>query len=145
MSNLENVKKYIDEKNVKPSYYKCKNKEDKELGKWLDHQINKYNTKKEIVYNNENIKKIWEEFISNDKYKLYFMTPEEKWIEKLNVCKQFIKTNKKQPDLKSIIAEEKTLARWIKTQVRTYKNKCEILGKSETLQKMWDTFISDKK
>jgi superfamily II DNA or RNA helicase len=143
MSNLENVKKYIHEKNDKPTYYKCKNEEDKELGKWLDRQINNYNTKKEIVYNNEIIKKIWEEFINNENYKKYFMTPEEKWIEKLNNCEQFIKTHKKQPDLKSKIKEEQTLARWIKTQVKNYREKCEILGKSETLQKMWETFIAD--
>ena len=44
----------------------------KELDKWLDRQINNYNTKKDLVYNNESVKKAWEEFISNDKYKLYF-------------------------------------------------------------------------
>ena len=68
-----------------------------------------------------------------------------KWVEKLNNCKQFIKTYNKQPDLKSKIEEEKILSRWIKTQVRAYKDKTQILGKSEALQKMWETFISDKK
>jgi len=145
MSNLENVKKYMHENNCKPSYFKCKNKEYKELGKWLDRQIHNYNTKKEIVYNNENIKKIWEEFINNENYKTYFMTQEEKWVEKLENCKKFIKHHNKRPDLKSIIEEEQTLARWIKTQIINYKNKCEILGKTETLQKMWETFITDKK
>ena len=100
-------------------------------------------TKKDIVYNNDFIKQTWESFVSDNKYKTYFITPEEKWLEKLENCKKFIEDNNKRPDLKSIIAEEKTLARWIKTQVRTYKNKCEILGKSETLQKMWETFIAD--
>jgi len=145
VSNIENVKKYIDKHNEKPTYYKCKNKKDKELGKWLDHQIDKYKNKKEIVYINETIRKMWEDFISNDKYKLYFMTPEEKWLEKFDKCKRFIDINNKRPDIKSETEEEKTLARWITTQVRNYKDKCEILGKTETLQKMWETFITDKK
>jgi superfamily II DNA or RNA helicase len=145
MSNLENVKKYIDENNDKPTYYKGKNKEDKELGKWLDHQISKYNTKKDIVYNNDFIKQTWESFVNDNKYKTYFMGPEEKWLEKLENLKQFIKTHNKQPDLKSKIEEEQTLARWIKTQVKNYREKCEILGITESLQKMWISFIGDNK
>lgn len=34
---------------------------------------------------------------------------------------------------------------WINTQVRNYKNKCEILGITETLQKLWVSFITDNK
>lgn len=82
VSNLENVKKCIDENNYRPTYYKGKNKEDKKLGKWLDHQIDNYNTKKDIVYNNENIKKLWEECISNEKYKTYFMPRRRKMVRK---------------------------------------------------------------
>ena len=145
ISNLENVKKYIDENNDKPTYYKGKNKEDKELGKWLDHQISKYNTKKELVYSNEFIKQTWEKFVSDKNYKTYFITPEEKWIEKLENCKQFIKENNKRPNVKSEIEEERKIELWIRTQVKSYRDKCEILGITETLQKLWVSFITDNK
>jgi hypothetical protein len=145
VSNLENVKKFIDENNYRPTYYKGKNKEDKKLGKWLDHQIDNYNTKKDIVYNNENVKKLWEECISNEKYKTYFMTQEEKWLEKLENYKQFIKDNNKRPNIKSENKEERTMENWIKNQVINYKDKCEILGITESLQKMWISFITENK
>ena len=145
MSNLENVKKYIDKNNDRPTYYKGKNKEDKELGKWLDHQISKYNTKIDMVYNNDFIKQTWEEFINYKKYKSYFMTQEEKWIEKLDNCKQFIKTNKKRPNTKSEIEEERTAGYWIISQIKAYRCKCEILGITESLQKMWISFITENK
>ena len=145
ISNLENVKKYIDENNDKPTYYKGKNKEDKELGKWLDHQISKYNTKKDIVYNNDFIKQTWESFVSDNKYKTYFMTQEEKWLEKLENCKKFIKDNNKRPSVTSEIEEERTIGLWIKTQVKNYRDKCEILGITEPLQKIWISFITENK
>jgi hypothetical protein len=145
ISNLENVKKYIDENNDKPTYYKCKNKEDKELGKWLDRQISNYNTKIDMVYNNDFIKQTWEKFVSDKKYKTYFMTQEEKWLEKLENCKQFIKHNNKRPNVKSEIEEERKIELWIRTQVKAYRDKCEILGITESLQKMWISFITDNK
>jgi superfamily II DNA or RNA helicase len=145
ISNLENVKKYIDEKNDKPTYYKGKNKEDKELGKWLDRQIYNYNKKIDMVYNNDFIKQTWESFVSDNKYKTYFITPQEKWLEKLENCKKFIKDNNKRPSVTSEIEEERKIELWIRTQVKAYRDKCEILGITEPLQKMWISFITENK
>ena len=144
LSKLDMVKIYIDNNEDRPTYYKCKTKEDKELGKWLDHQQSNYNTKTDIVYNNTQIKLIWEQFISDEKYKKYFMTQEEIWLEKLDNCKQFI-GRKKLPDVKSKIDTERTMAYWIKTQIGNYRDKRGILGKSESLQKLWIPFVSDIK
>lgn len=141
IDKLDMVKKYIDDNKDRPTYFKCKNKEDKEIGKWLDHQISNYNTKTETVYNNHSIKMLWEQFI--EEYKEYFLTPEEKWLKKLDDCKQFIKKNKKRPNKKSQNETERTMASWISNQQKNYREKCEILGKTNSLQSLWLDFIEN--
>lgn len=140
---LDRVKKYIDNNNDKPTYYKCKNTDNEDLGKWLDHQLSNYRTQKDIVYNNTEIIQLWEQFITNIKYKHHFMTQEEKWIEKLDLCKKFIKEHKKRPNTKSQNKEERTMAYWINNQYGNYKDKLEILGETESLQQLWIPFIAD--
>jgi hypothetical protein len=138
---LDRVKKYIDTNNDRPTYYKCKNTDNVDLGKWLDHQISNYNTRIDIVHNNTEIRLLWEQFI--EKYKTYFMTQEEKWIEKLDHCKKFIKEHKKRPNTKSHNTEERTMAYWIINQIKNFRNKSEILGETESLQQLWIPFIAD--
>jgi hypothetical protein len=140
-SKLDMVEKYIETNADRPTYYRCKTKEDKELGKWVDHQISQYNTKTDIVYNNTEIKKLWEQFLK--KYNIHFMTQEEKWVYKLEECKDFVKANNKRPNQKSKNKEERTFAYWILNQVGNYRNKCEILGEKESLQQLWVPFITD--
>ena len=86
--NLELVKNYIDEKNERPSSV-AKDKDTKILGKWLSHQITNYG-KKQKNMKNENIYVAWTEFISDIKYKKFFMSDEELWNEKLNLVKIYI-------------------------------------------------------
>jgi len=62
---LKLVEKYIIENNKTPSKVD-KNKENKQLGMWLDHQKQNYKNNKNIM-KDENIRKQWETFI--DKYK----------------------------------------------------------------------------
>jgi len=138
---LDMVKKYIDTNNDRPTYYKCKNTDNVDLGKWLDHQISNYNRRIDIVHNNTEIRLLWEQFI--EKYKIYFMTQEERWIEKLDHCKKFIKEHKKRPNTKSHNKEERTMAYWIVNQIANYREKCEILGETESLQQLWIPFIAD--
>ena len=71
---LDQVKVYIDTNNKRPSL-KDKNIDIKQLGKWLSTQQQNYNINiKECRYimKEENIKKKWEEFINDSKYKLHF-------------------------------------------------------------------------
>ena len=142
---LNKTKQYIDDNEDKPTYYKCKSKEDKELGKWLDHQISNSKTDMKMFSGDSKIKEQWNQFINDEKYKIYFISQEEQWIVKLKNCKDFIKENKRRPNTKSEIKEERTMGYWITNQIKNYKNKCEILGESESLQKIWITFISDIK
>ena len=45
----------------------------------------------------EDIRKEWEDFVSNDKYKEYFMDNEEEWKDNLEKVKKYINTNNKRP------------------------------------------------
>jgi superfamily II DNA/RNA helicase len=68
--NLTKVKKYIDDNKKRPSTTD-KDETIKQLGKWLSHQTENYKGNKHNM-KDENIKKKWEEFIQDDKYKEYF-------------------------------------------------------------------------
>ena len=61
---------YIDDNEKTPSEYD-KNKEIKQLGYWLSNQKKNY-VKKEKIMKDEEIRKLWEEFVEN--YKEYFKT-----------------------------------------------------------------------
>ena len=65
---LELVKKYIDENKQRPSKHN-KNKDIKQLGRWLSMQINNYKKKIQIMSNKE-IREKWEQFITD--YQEYF-------------------------------------------------------------------------
>ena len=67
-SNLEKVKKYIDDNNKRPSS-KDKNKEVNYLGRWIVLQVRNY--KKIGLMKNEEICKKWDDFIKDPKYVEY--------------------------------------------------------------------------
>jgi hypothetical protein len=71
ITKLNNLKSYLDTENKKPSK-ESKNKIEKTLGNWLSGQKSNYKEKIGTVYNNLEIKKIWEAFLNDEKYKKYF-------------------------------------------------------------------------
>jgi hypothetical protein len=71
-NTLKLVKNYIIKNNKRPSS-KDKDVEIKHLGSWLSHQQENYYKNKKSM-NNKIIKKSWEEFINDNKYKQYFKT-----------------------------------------------------------------------
>ena len=138
---LEEVKIYIDTNNKKPSAgsnYKKINK----LGHWIAFQKKNYITKtqimsKEIIYNK------WTEFIKSTKYKKYFQSNEDSWLETLNDIKHYIDNNRKRPSgYKN--SNVKTLAIWIGHQQYNYNKKREIMSNEEIYNK-WTEFINDDK
>jgi len=68
--NLENIKKYINDNNKKPSQIDINNNI-KILGQWISSQIRNYKNKENIM-KNEEIYNLWTEFITDEKYKKYF-------------------------------------------------------------------------
>jgi len=107
MKRLEEVKKYIDENDKRPKGYE-KNIQIKKLGHWTNSQQTKYK-KKEFIVKNEEIYNKWTEFINDDKYKKYFISNEEKWINIFEEIKQYIHTNNKLPSRSDEIIQIKKL------------------------------------
>ena len=68
---LNNLKSYLDTENKKPNK-ESKNNIEKTLCNWLGDQKSNYKTKIGTVYNNLEIKNIYEEFLNDEKYKKYF-------------------------------------------------------------------------
>jgi superfamily II DNA or RNA helicase len=135
--NLEMCKKYINEHNKRPQV-RDKDKHIKYLGAWLVGQMSSYKTHTYIL-KNELIRKKWEEFIKDEKYKLYFITNEDIWVYNLDKCKIFINTYKKRPS----IITDKTLANWLSDQQKNYKKHNNIM-KDELIRKKWEEFITDE-
>ena len=73
----------------------------------------------------ENIYKLWTNFINEEKYKTFFQLPTilEKFIFDLNKLKIYIDTNKIKPSPKSIDKNIKSLAYWIKNTQTNYIKK----------------------
>jgi hypothetical protein len=135
--NLEWVKKYIDENKKKPIQHDKKTK----YGEWLSTQVQNYKKKKYIMLD-ENIKKLWENFINDEKYKIYFLFNEENWKLKLEWVKKYINKNKKRPTIYDKNKNVKTHAIWISHQQQNYKNKIML---DENIRKLWEDFINDDK
>ena len=150
LNKLEKLKEFIN-KNIRlPT---SKNDEEIKLGKWLSHQKEYY---KNSINNNEDGEKMlehrindWEEFINDDKYKDYFITKDEKWLNKFQELKEFIDKNKRTPSTSSKNKIEEKLGKWLSHQKEYYKN---LINNNEDGTKMlenrindWEEFINDDK
>src|SRR3989304_851527 len=93
---------------------------------------------------NDTIRKQWEKFTTDDKYKDYFMSNEDSWIKTLNEVKYFIDKNSKRPTQHSKNTEEKTMGNWIQHQIVNYKKQKEIMS-NDTIRKQWEKFTTDDK
>jgi antitoxin component HigA of HigAB toxin-antitoxin module len=141
-SNLNLIKKYIDENDKRPSY-KNKNKNTKILGKWLSHQVTNYKSK-EYIMKNPDIYDKWTVFITSEKYKKYFMSNEEEWHNIFSSVKTYIDENDKRPSSVDKNKDIKTLGQWIVTQQGNYKSKEQIMKNSDIYDK-WTVFITSEK
>lgn len=139
---LTDVKKYIDSNNRRPSQ-KNEGNEIKRMGHWLSTQQKIY-TKKTEIMKNENIRKLWEDFINDAKYKEYFLDNNTIWINMLENVKKYIDENEKKPSQKSDNIEVRQMGKWLSDQLLTYKKKERIM-KNETIYKLWEDFIGDAK
>ena len=137
---LEEVKKYIDDKNKKPSK-RNKNLYIKKLGYWIITQNTNYTNKQQIM-SNDNIRSKWENFIENLKYKKYFISREQKWKNNFEKLKKYINEHNKLPS-KNNSKNIKKLAYWITSQNNNYKNNKYNMS-SEFIKRQWKEFIEDK-
>ena len=104
---VNELKKYIDTNSKRPSRNDGEDKT-KAFGNWMDCQQKNY-IKKEQIMKNEKIYNKWTEFMNDNKYKIYFMSNEDEWLEKLNQIEKYIDTNNKKPCEKNKDGKIKTL------------------------------------
>jgi len=131
-NKLEEVKEFINTNNARPT-----EKTNKELSVWLARQINICKKQTEIMKNNE-IYKLWTEFVSDARYKQYFLSNEENWKNKLEKVKHFIDTNNSRP----IDKTNKTLMVWLYEQLR-YSKQRQYIMKIDEIYQQWTEFITD--
>ena len=140
--NLNTVKEYMDLNETLPSKTSKDNKI-KTLGMWYSRQDQNYKNNKQIM-KNEDIKRSWEDFIKDEKYKHYFKTNEELWHENLNTVKEYMDLNETLPSKTSKDNKIKTLGMWYSRQDQNYKNNKQIM-KNEDIKRSWEDFIKDEK
>ena len=138
---LEDVKKYIDENNKRPSTrdkYSSHN-----LGTWISTQLG--NSKKKIqIMSNPSIYDKWNEFVNDIKYKKYFISHEDDWNLQLIELKKYIDENKKIPSSRNTNKDIQYLGNWFRKQKEKYKTKTQIMANTGIYSK-WTEFINDKK
>ena len=142
IKRLEEVKKYIDDNNKRPTCY-SKDSKIKQLGHWLFNQMIR-NKKKQYIMKNEEIYKQWTDFIQSDKYKKYFMSNEDIWFEKFNKVQEYMNLNNKKPTRSNEDIEIIKLSRWIEIQQCIYKKKEQIMLNNEIFLS-WTQFITNDK
>jgi len=138
---LEIVKKYIDENNKRPS--RSNNNDSINNNRWISHQQDNYKKKKQIM-NNPEICKLWETFINDAKYSIYFISNEEQWKQTLEKVKKYINENNKRPSEDDKNIDIRRYGIWVGSQQYNYKKKKQIMNNPE-ICKLWETFINDAK
>jgi len=140
MKKLEKIIKYIDENNKRPSKTD-KNKDVKIIGNWLLDQQTSYKNKINIM-KNQKIYSEWKNFITSEKYGKYFLSNEDKWIEKLNILKKYINENKKTPIV--LKKTKNSIGEWFIHQKYNYKKKIDTM-KNFGIYTIWTEFITSEK
>ena len=125
---------YIDKNNTFP-------KTKTNLSIWVNTQKKNYKYKTNIMKNNKEIYDKWTSFINNDKYKLYFMSNNELWIENFNELKKFIDTNNCRPNLKN----NPKLYGWMQTQTNNFRKNIQIMKTDCNILALWVNFINESK
>ena len=114
---------YFDEYKKRPSQY-SKDKDIKQLGRWMSNQTTNYK-KNAYIMSNPAIRKKWEDF--TERYSEYFKSNEEIWDDILETVCNYIDENKKRPSRGSKDKEIKHLGEWLSHQTTNYKKKTKIM------------------
>ena len=138
LNNFEEVKRYIDINNKRPSC-QDKNQSIKYLGCWIISQKNNYKNIKGTMQI-ETIYRIWTDFITT--YSKYFNSSIESWHETFAEVLIYINTNSKKPNERDADPKGKILNKWISHQQNNYNKKMDIM-KNEEIREIWDDFINN--
>jgi hypothetical protein len=92
-----------------------------------------YEKTKEIVINEK----------CQDKFQIFFTTPTQNWINKLQQLNEFVIVNKRLPCIKT---DKNTLSAWMFMQNKNYDSdiqKCKYIMKNLEIKKLWEKFIEE--
>jgi superfamily II DNA or RNA helicase len=137
MDTLHKVCEYIEQYKKRPSA-SSKDKEISSLSKWLTFQRRNYENKEQIM-GNEDIRKIWEDFVN--KYQEVIMSNDELWIHNLNLLEKYVVDNDILPNIYSKISNEKRLGSYVHHQKHNYKNYKGNM-KDSSIRKEWEQFTA---
>jgi len=112
---------------------------------WINHQYNDYHHNRKSMKNKER-RDIFEAFM--EKYKLLFLSNTQKWYNKINIIRNFIKINNRIPvHIKKYALSKGELndGKWIIGQVKNYKNKSYLMKNEEIYNSMTEFLAEFKK
>ena len=133
-TNFDKLKKFIDT-NKKMPITTSKNKNEINLGKWLDNQNQHYKSRIQGMKNDERYDE-WCKFI--EQYNEYI----DVWNTNIGKLKRFIDINNKTPSTTSKNNDEKILGSWLNTQNQHYKKKVHGMKNDERYDE-WTTFKNE--
>ncbi len=103
-------------------------KTDKYLYGWIS-SSNQFLATNNHIMKDENVRKIWKEFI--DEYKEYIPMFKDEWHINLQKMEDFITLNKRKPSRKSIDQKEASLSIWIQRQKTIFKKNIEGMSQKD--------------
>lgn len=139
LDNLCDIREYIKKNNILPTY-NHQDKKIKYLGLWIINQAKNYDNN-EYIMKNENNRMLWDKFVK-DNYILFRRTSEEKWLDNLEIVKEYINENGKLPTSNNINKCVASLSTWISTQRQNYKKNKEIM-RNNNIKKIWEEFVNE--
>jgi len=134
------LKKFIDDNNKRPNK-RSSNISEKKLGKWVQHQVTNYNNRTH-GFQKEDMRKIWSEFISDQKYYKLFIDFESSWFKRYNDSIEYIKKHKQRPNKKNIDKEISRLGNWLVIQGKNYRKNNNVM-KNPVIKKAWEDLINN--
>jgi superfamily II DNA or RNA helicase len=135
---LKQIQQYILENGILPTQNND-NEDNDNMVVWICRQKKNYTNYSQIM-KNENIRKIWECFVNENEDLL--KSEQEKWNEKLDIIKEYIKTFNKLPPITNNDENVKKLGKWISYQKENYsKNKSNM--KDNLIREKWEQFVNE--
>ena len=137
---LNELKQYIDIKYKTPTRI-----ENKKIYVWTQYQ--KYNYKRKLQnMSQEKYYNLWNEFITSDTYKKYFIPKSyiSEWKHKLEKVKQYVDNNNKRLSNRDKNNEIKQLAKWVETQQKNFTRKEQLMTNNE-IYELWRELLNDDK
>ena len=140
-TKLEQVINYINDNNKLPSAAD-KDKEIKNLGKWIQHQKENFNKHLHIMKYDDIIYNKFKKFL--EVYNEYFLSREEIWNNTFEQIIKFVNEYKKLPSNGSKNKEIKILGSWISNQKKNYKMRNTIM-KDDIIYDKFKNFLETYK